>query len=179
MDINSLVKKALTKDRRAFNLLFDLHWDYVYGYLVKKTANTTLSEEIALKCFSKAFDKINQFDLQANFASWLVSIAHHQWIDHLRQSQSKKAQMVESVEEVPEYSSPHLGPEDAMIANQKWEKLLACIQALTPAYRQLIQLRYMEGLSYQKIAAMQQEPLNTVKVKLFRAKKILAEKLAL
>ena len=63
-----------------------------------------------------------------------------------------------------------------MIANQKLEQLLLLIQSLAPNYRQLIQWRYFDGLSHQEMAEKLQQPVNTVKVKLFRAKKILAEK---
>lgn len=177
MDTHTLVKKAVAKEQRAFNLLFDLHWDFVYGYLMKKTSNPSLSEEMAVTCFSKAFDKIDQFDFQSKFSSWLIAIAHHQWIDHQRHSQTQKAAMIETRDAVPEFGSPHLGPEEEMIANQKLEYLLELIQSLSPDYRQFIQWRYLEGMSYSQIAAHCNLPLNTVKVKLFRAKKLLAEKL--
>ena len=178
MNITHLLQKAIANDQRAFNILFDMHWDYVYGFLIKKSANPQAAEEIALKCFSKAFDKIEDFDPQAKFSSWLIAIAQNLWVDHQRRYYTKKSLLIATMESVPEHSSPHLDPEEAMIANQKWEILLQHIQTLNQVYRQMIQWCYLDGLSYQQIADRTHQPLNTVKVKLFRAKKILAEKLA-
>ena len=81
--------------------------------------------------------------------------------------------------EVPEWERAQLSPEEEMIANQKLESLLVHIQSLAPDYRQLIQLRYFEGYTYNALAHHCNQPLSTIKVKLFRAKKLLAEKLNL
>jgi len=176
MNIATIVSRALQKEQRAYNLLFDLHWDYVFGYVIKKTKDPILAEEIALKCFSNAFDKIEQFNPEARFSTWLISIANNLWIDHQRHSNTTKSQWIENRDRVPDYHSPQPNPEEEMIANQKLEQLLLLIQSLAPNYRQLIQWRYFDGLSHQEMAEKLQQPVNTVKVKLFRAKKILAEK---
>ena len=179
MDVKQLLHNALENDQRAFNHLFDLHWDYVYGYLLKKTHNPTLSEELAVHCFSKAFDKIEQFDRNARFSTWLVSIALNLWIDQQRHTQTQKSQLTETMADVPDWERVQLSPEEEMIANQKLESLLLHIQSLSPDYRQLIQLRYFEGYTYSALAQHCKQPLSTIKVKLFRAKKLLAEKLNL
>ena len=179
MDVKQLLDNALENDQRAFNHLFDLHWDYVYGYLLKKTHNPTLSEELAVHCFSKAFDKIEQFDRNARFSTWLVSIALNLWIDQQRHTQTQKSQLTESMADVPDWERVQLRPEEEIIAKQKPESLLLHIQSLTPDYRQLIQLRYFEGYTYSALAQHCKQPLSTIKVKLFRAKKLLAEKLNL
>ena len=62
MNISQLLDNALQNDQRSYNQLFDIHWDYVYGFLLKKTRNPIVAEEIAVRSFSNAFDKIHQFD---------------------------------------------------------------------------------------------------------------------
>ena len=177
MNISQLLDNALQNDQRSYNQLFDIHWDYVYGFLLKKTRNPIVAEEIAVRSFSNAFDKIHQFDREARFSTWLIAIAQNLWIDSERKNQSQKTRFTETRAEVSEFENFQKNPEEEMIAQQKLDQLLEHIQSLAPDYRILIQLRYFKGYSYNKLSEDLDQPLNTIKVKLFRAKKLLAEKL--
>ena len=66
-------------------------------------------------------------------------------------------------------------PEDKIITEQNLAKLLQDIKQLKPKYQEVIQLRYFKELSYKEISKQINEPMNNVKVKLLRAKKLLAE----
>jgi len=65
--------------------------------------------------------------------------------------------------------------EDQIITEQNLNRLLQFIKQLKPAYQEVIQMRYFQEMSYQEIADDLNEPLNNVKIKLLRAKKLLAE----
>ena len=65
-------------------------------------------------------------------------------------------------------------PEDKIIREQNLAALLKDIKQLKPKYQEVIQLRYFQELSYREISEQIQEPMNNVKVKLLRAKKLLA-----
>ncbi len=64
---------------------------------------------------------------------------------------------------------------DKIIREQNLAKLLRDIKQLKPKYQEVIQLRYFQELSYKEISKQINEPMNNVKVKLLRAKKLLAE----
>ena len=66
-------------------------------------------------------------------------------------------------------------PEDKIITEQNLAKLLKDIKKLKPKYQEVINLRYFQELSYKEISKQINEPINNVKVKLLRAKKLLAE----
>jgi len=66
-------------------------------------------------------------------------------------------------------------PEDTIITEQNLAKLLRDIKKLKPHYQEVINLRYFQELSYQEISNALNEPMSNVKVKLLRAKKLLAE----
>ena len=70
-----------------------------------------------------------------------------------------------------------LSPEDKLIKNQKFEDLLIKIKSLKNDYSQIIKLRFFNELSYKEISEVTNQPINTVKVKIMRAKKILSEKI--
>ncbi len=65
-------------------------------------------------------------------------------------------------------------PEDKIITEQNLAKLLRDIKKLKPHYQEVINLRYFQELSYKEISEELKEPINNVKVKLLRAKKLLA-----
>jgi RNA polymerase sigma factor (sigma-70 family) len=65
--------------------------------------------------------------------------------------------------------------EDELITEQNLSQLLRYIKELKPHYQEVIQLRYFQEMSYQEIANAINEPLSNVKIKLLRAKKLLAE----
>jgi RNA polymerase sigma-70 factor (ECF subfamily) len=68
-------------------------------------------------------------------------------------------------------------PEEGMIINQNLDELLNTIKSLKKEYRKILQLRFFEDYSYKEISLELNQPLNTVKVKILRAKRLLAEKL--
>ena len=68
-------------------------------------------------------------------------------------------------------------PEEGMISDQNLDDLLNTIKSLKEEYRKILQLRFFEDYSYKKISLELKQPLNTIKVKILRAKRLLAEKL--
>ena len=64
-----------------------------------------------------------------------------------------------------------------MIIDQNLEKIFHTIKSLKKEYRQILQLRFFDDKSYKSISKIMNQPLNSVKVKILRAKKLLAEKL--
>ena len=83
-------------------------------------------------------------------------------------SQSQEAEAYKIIDDNPT-------PEDKIIMEQNLAKLLLDIKQLKPKYQEVIHLRYFKELSYKEISHEINEPMNNVKIKLLRAKKILAE----
>ena len=145
--------------------------------MLKRTENETDTEDIVIETFAKAFDRISTYNPEYAFNTWLIAIAKNVHIDLLRKKRSSLFIEITDEEDQQAYdvadSSP--SPEDKIIKEQNLSSLLECIKKLKPQYQEVIQLRYFQELSYQEIADQVQEPLNNVKVKLLRAKKLLAE----
>ena len=75
MEINEAIAKAKQNDQKAFNFLLDTFWDDVYGFQLKRTENENDAEDITIQTFSKAFDKINTYDENYKFKTWLITIS--------------------------------------------------------------------------------------------------------
>ena len=176
MEINKNIEKAKHGDQNAFTFLLDHYWNEVYGFMLKRTENETDAEDIAIETFSKAFDKIGTYNPEFQFNTWLIAIAKNVHIDLLRKKKSSLFIDITDHDEHAAYNVADTTPsaEDELIAKQNLSSLLQCIKQLKPRYQEVIQLRYFQELSYQEIADQLNEPLNNVKIKLLRAKKLLA-----
>lgn len=175
--LRNQIKLAKQGNQIAFNFLLDTFWGTVYGFLIQKTQNENDAEDITIQTFSKAFDKITTFNEEYQFTTWLITIAKNIHIDFLRRKNSSinietsKEQEKEAFKVIDDAPSP----EDKIITEQNLAKLLRDIKKLKPKYQEVIHLRYFQELSYKEIAEQIGEPMNNVKVKLLRAKKLLAE----
>ncbi|PKH67747.1 RNA polymerase subunit sigma-70 [Flavobacterium sp. ALD4] len=177
MEINSQIEKAKHGDQAAFTFLLNYYWNEVYGFMLKRTENETNAEDITIETFSKAFDKIASYNPEFQFNTWLISIAKNVHIDLLRKKKTSLFVEVTDKEDQKAYNIADTTPskEDELITEQNLSQLLRFIKELKPHYQEVIQLRYFQEMSYQEIANKIDEPLSNVKIKLLRAKKLLAE----
>lgn len=171
------IRKAKQGNQSSFNYLLDAFWGNVYYFQLKRVQNDEDAEDITIRTFSKAFDKIDSFDEQYQFKTWLIAISKNEHIDFLRK---KRASIFIEVtkdhqEEAYKIVDDAPSPEDKIITEQNLAKLLTDIKKLKPKYQEVIHLRFFQELSYKEIAEKIDEPISNVKVKLLRAKKILAE----
>ncbi|WP_338409825.1 sigma-70 family RNA polymerase sigma factor [uncultured Flavobacterium sp.] len=170
------IEKAKTGDQVAFTFLLDFYWNEVYGFMIKRTENETDTEDIAIETFAKAFDKIGTYNSEFGFNTWLITIAKNVHIDMLRKK--KLLVFVENNDKINyanTIADESSSAEDELIIEQNLAQLLLCIKKMKPAYQEVIQMRYFQEMSYQEIANQLNQPLNNVKIKLLRGKKILAE----
>lgn len=177
MEIKKQIEKAKVGDQVAFTFLLDYYWNEVYGFMLQRTENETDAEDITIETFAKAFDKISTYNPEFQFNTWLIAIAKNVHIDMLRKKKSTLFLDITDEEDSQAYNVADSSPsaEDDLITEQNLSQLLQFIKELKPHYQEVIQLRYFQELSYQEISEQLEEPLSNVKVKLLRAKKLLAE----
>ena len=177
MEVIKNIELAKLGDQVAFTFLLDHYWNEVYGFMLKRTENETDAEDITIETFSKAFDKIATYNPEFQFNTWLIAIAKNVHIDMLRKRKSSLFVDYSDENGYQAYNIADTAPsaEDKIITEQNLSQLLRFIKELKPHYQEVIQLRYFQEMSYQEIADELDEPLNNIKIKLLRAKKLLAE----
>lgn len=176
-DILKQIRRAKDGKQSAFNFLLDHFWNLVYGFQLKRVNNEHDAEDITIETFSKGFDRIETFDENYAFGTWLVSISKNIQIDKTRKKNASiYAQTTDAsaeiVKKIPDQSPSQ---EDKLITEQNLNELLRYIKQLKPHYQEIINLRYFQEMSYNEISDQLEEPLSNVKVRLLRAKKLLAE----
>jgi len=171
------IEQARAGHQGAYKFLLDTFWGDVYLFQLKRTRNEYDAEEITIQTFSRAFDKLETFDENFVFKTWLITISKNIHIDLLRKQnasiRSKTAD--ESSEKVQKIADETPTIEDSLIKEQHLAQLLSDIKQLKPHYQEVINLRYFQEKTYKEIASQLDEPLSNVKVKLLRAKKLLSQ----
>jgi len=173
-DTQAIIYKALAGSQIAFSTLLDRFWNGVYGFQLKRTENENDAEDITIQTFSKAFDKLATYDDSYEFKTWLIAISKNIHVDLLRK-RKRNLETGGNQDAVKKVLDDAPSAEDQLITEQNLANLLQHIKKLKPHYQEIINLRYFKELSYADIAMELNEPINNVKVKLLRAKKLLAE----
>ena len=176
-EITLQIKNAKKGSQIAFNTLLDFYWNDVYRFQLKRINNEYEAEDITIETFSKAFDKIKTFNDDYEFGTWLIAISKNIQIDKSRKKNASiHSQSTDtSDEQVKRIPDDAPTPEDKLITKQNLAELLNFIKQLKPHYQDVINLRYFQEMSYLEISEELKEPLNNVKVRLLRARKLLAE----
>ncbi len=145
--------------------------------MLVRTENETDAEDITVETFAKAFDKIASYNSDFQFNTWLIAIAKNVHIDLIRKRKSTHTIDITEIADQIANNIPDVTPtiEDDLISEQNLSQLLLFIKELKPRYQEVIEMRYFQELTYQEIAQQLDEPLNNIKIKLLRAKKLLAE----
>ncbi len=171
-----IIEKAKNGNQKAFSSLLDTFWNEVYGFQLKRTKNENDAEDITIRTFSKAFDKIKTYDPSFEFKTWLITISKNLHVDLIRK---RKKSILEEISDhgdvVKRVLDESPTAEDQLITEQNLANLLRHIKKLKPHYQKVINLRYFNEMSYADIATELNEPINNIKVKLLRAKKLLAQ----
>ena len=177
-NISKTIQNAKSGQQLAFSNLLDTFWNDVYSFQLLRTKNELEAEDITIETFSKAFDKINSYKEEFVFKTWLITISKNLHIDLLRRQKRSLENNTFSYQNTSgesEVLDSTPSAEDQLIQQQNLADLLTEIKKLKPAYQKVINLRYFYEMSYAEMALELGEPVNNIKVKALRARKLLSE----
>ncbi|HEX2445406.1 MAG TPA: sigma-70 family RNA polymerase sigma factor [Vicinamibacterales bacterium] len=138
----------------------------VMSLLARMVNDPALAEDLAQETFLKAYRRLNTFDTERRFSSWLFRIAHNTAIDALRRRGP--------VEIEPDQEPAVPPPPDPVEAADLGRALDAALGKLRPDHRMAILLRYQQGFSYEEIGDAMGIPEGTAKTFVHRARKLMA-----
>ena len=170
-----LINRAKTGDTRAFEILVNDHARYVYTLTNRLLSNNQEAEDLAQETFIRAWRSIGTFRGDAQFRTWLYRIATN--LCYNRLPKLKQELLALDPDGGLVISDPAPRTEQQVIRAEQQTELKDMIDTLPESYRLLIVLRHVQDLSYVEIAQITDLPLGTVKTGIFRARKILKERL--
>lgn len=183
-----LVAKTLGGDARAFGLIIKYTEALVSQIVFRLVDLPEDRKDIAQEIYLKTFKKLSGFRFESKLSTWIARIAYHTCINHLER---KKTVLLSHFHETSEEDDDHAENlffsgnsesfhNDTVSVLHKKEVqaiLLSEIARLEPVQKTLITLFHHEELSYDEIAVITQMPIGTIKNYLFRARRVLRDRL--
>ena len=163
-----LVRRTKAGENRAFGFLVDRYQKPVYNVALRISHNPTDAEDIVQTVFMKAFRKLESYDDEQRFFSWLYRIAINESINY-----SRRRHVYDELEREP--VSQQDSPEDIVVQKDVEEQVGIALMYLKPEDRAIVCLKHFQGFSYQEIGYILDISDKTVKSRLFTARRRLKD----
>lgn len=166
-----LIERARRGETDAFGELVTRYQTSVFNVCYRILHERGEAEDLAQESFMRAYNRLNTFDLEREFGPWVRRVAANLCLNHL-ESHKVTAPLDEERD-----ASESQRPEKQVEVKERSEQIREALASLPSHYRIIVELRHFQELSYDEIASELKIPLSDVKSHLFRARKLLVEKL--
>ncbi|HKH00695.1 MAG TPA: sigma-70 family RNA polymerase sigma factor [Bradyrhizobium sp.] len=166
-----LIGRIAGGDRLAMQVLFARHHVRVYRFVLRLVSDPTLAEDLISEVFLDVWRQANRFEGRAAVSTWLLAIARFKALSALRRRPDEEL----DEDKAAAIEDPRDDPETAMEKKDKGEILRKCMTSLSREHREIIDLVYYHEKSIEEVAGILSIPENTVKTRMFYARKKLAE----
>lgn len=178
-----LVARAQRGDKQAFELLVEKYQRKLARLLSRFIRDPAEVEDVTQEAFIKAYRALPAFRGDSAFYTWLYRIGINTAKNYLMamgrraptstEVEADEAEGFEEGEQLRDINTP----ESVLLSNEIAETVNATIEGLPEELRKAIQMREIEGLSYEDIAQAMNCPIGTVRSRIFRAREAIAEQL--
>jgi RNA polymerase sigma-70 factor (ECF subfamily) len=166
-----LIQRIASGDRLAMQVLFARHHVRIYRFVLRQVRNETVAEDMISEVFLEVWRQAGKFEGRSAVSTWLLAIARFKALSEIRRRREEWLD-----EEVAEAIEDHAdNPEVAVQKKDKSEALRKCLSALSAEHREVIDLVYYHEKSVEEVAEIVGIPENTVKTRMFYARKKLGE----
>jgi RNA polymerase sigma-70 factor, ECF subfamily len=167
----ALVGLIADGDKRAMQVLYARHNVRVYRFIVRLTGNPTLAEDLVSEVFLDVWRQAEGFEAKSQVSTWLLAIARYKTLSALRRRTDEHLDdhIAESIEDTADDAETMVQTKDRNSIVQK------CLQELSPAHREVIDLVYYHEKSVEEVAQIVGVPAATVKTRMFYARNKMAE----
>jgi len=166
-----LLRRTAAGDETALRGLFARHQTRVFRFVLRTVGNAAVAEEVTSEVFLEVWRNAGKFEGASAATTWILSIAHHRAVSRLRKRRE------ESWDEGAAAALQDAG-DDPEVAAQKSDKgaiLRLCLDKLSAEHKAIVDLVYYHELSISEASQVLQIPENTVKTRMFYARKRLSE----
>lgn len=169
----SWIQRIAGGDRHAFEQLYNAYRRRLFGYLRYRIGDAERAEEVTNDVLIEVWKGARGFQGRSRPSTWIFGIAHHKAMSELRKRRTDKVDL-ETAQTVADGAE---GAEDQLLLEDRWDRVLKAIETLSPEHREVVDLTFFHGFSYPEISEIVKCPVNTVKTRMFYARKRLKEML--
>lgn len=169
MEERSVIERFLaTQSEEAFCTVFEVVCARVHRYFLLRGLEVATAEELTQNVLLKVYRQAGELREAERFYGWLFAIARNELVSYWRGQQARVATIGFEALPAGEAEQLTVEPEALGLRLTEW------LKALDPADRDIIVLRFVEGLSYEELAVALRLPLGTIKWRIFNARKKLS-----
>jgi RNA polymerase sigma-70 factor, ECF subfamily len=170
----TLVAQIAQRDKRALQQLYSRHHVRIYRFALRFLNDEAAAEDTVSEVFIDVWRQAERFEGRSQVTTWLLAIARNKALSMLRRRSNEELD-----DEVAEFiEDPSDNPEVAMLKSQRASVLQDCLTQLSPAHREIVDLVYYHEKSVEEVAEIISVPANTVKTRMFYARKRIGELMA-
>jgi RNA polymerase sigma-70 factor, ECF subfamily len=167
----ALIAQIAGGDRLAMRSLYLRHERRVFRFVMRMLGDRCLAEDVLSEVFFEVWKKAEHFQGRSSVSTWLLGIARHKALT----AASTRSRPFESLDDAAiNVADPTADPDAAVLEYERSVILQRCLEALSPEHREVIDLVYYQEMTIKQIADLLAIPENTVKTRMFYARKRLA-----
>ena len=167
----ALIASIAQGDKRALQTLYGRHNVRVYRFALRFLNDEALAEDMVSEVFFDVWRQAERFEARSKVSTWLLAMARNKALSVLRRRSTEELD-----EEVAEFiEDPSDNPEVSMQKKQQTSLLQECLTQLSPAHREIVDLIYYHGKTIDEVVEIIGVPVNTVKTRMFYARKRIGE----
>ena len=167
-----LLRGVAARDRAAFEALYRAYHPRLFAYLLRFTRSAELVEELLSEVMLAVWTGAPRFAGRSRPSTWIFGIAHHKAQKALAR---RRSELPEDVAAAPDPSEIGQGPHSLAERRELRSLLGRALGALSTEQREVVELTYFHDFSYREIAEIVGCPVNTVKTRMFHARRKLRE----
>lgn len=167
----SLIGEISNGNKNAFRTLYNKYVRQVYSYVFKITRDNKITEEITNDVMFEVWKSAASFKGKSKVLTWIFGIAHNKTMNEIR----KKTETPIDPEHISREISKDAQTEELLVKKDRDELMRSALDQLSAEQRAVVELTFLQGLSYIEIAEIIDCPVNTVKTRMFYAKENLKE----
>jgi RNA polymerase sigma-70 factor (ECF subfamily) len=170
----ALVEAIANGEKHALQRLYGRHHVKVYRFALRFLRDEAAAEDMVNEVFLDVWRQAERFERRSQVSTWLLAIARNKALSTLRRRSNEQLD-----DEVAEFiEDPSDNPEVAMQKQERGSILRSCLEQLSAAHREIIDLVYYHERTIEEVSEIIKVPVNTVKTRMFYARKRIAEMLA-
>jgi RNA polymerase sigma-70 factor, ECF subfamily len=170
---------ADAEKRASFEREALVHLDSLYRVALRLTGNAAEADDLVQETMLKAYRAWHQFERGTNAKGWLLTILRHAFInEYRRRTRHPETVDIDAIEPFSVFQEVQDDdPQGTFFDRIVDDEVLRAIDTLPEQFRETVVLSDVEGMSYEEIARVLEVPVGTVKSRLFRARRMLQQKL--
>ncbi len=170
VDESELIRRILSRDRRALSIFYHTYAPIVTRYVIGKIDNRMDADEVIADTLFAFLESLRDFTGSAKLSTYIVSIAHHKTVDFYRRKKIK-SMVFSRIPSLEKLVSPLLTPEELYESKAFARNMKIVLSGILPKYRDALLLKYREGRSVRDIAKVFATSVKGAECVLSRARK--------